>query len=954
MEKENIKLQVLFELAIQQSLPGSPEMIAEKVLPLYLRKLNCFMAAITCKQGKTIVSPSVMIDSPFWNEIHSDFKNRITDDTREIIEFQNESNIIYIYPLYRFGSLFLARKEPFDENIKYELNKLFDQLGRLLKHAEEEEKLKLFQHIINNSSDAIQITTEDGRLFYINNMASRQLGINQDNIGKHFIHENPYIPINIKLWQKYLKKVKMADYIVLEGENINPADGRTFPVEHTIKYLNIDDRGFIIGNSRDITERKKNQQDLAYYSRMQDLLIKVSSSYVNVDFDQIDATINNSLMELGTFVHADRAYIFDYDWEKIICNNTYEWCAKGISPQIDELQEIQMDMMYDWVISHKTGKIVSIPDVLALPEDDPQRLILEPQDVKSLIAFPMMDGENCIGFVGFDSVVSHHNYSDKEQSLLQIYAQMLVNIKNRMKSYSELQRYSEQLEVKNIELDLALSRAETASRAKSEFLANMSHEIRTPMNSIMGFSEVLLNTSTHPKHKRYLKTILDSGSTLLSLINDMLDLSKIEAGFMEISPGPTDITVLIGEMKQIFLQKVAEKNIEFHIDISDDLPGTIIIDEIRLRQILLNLIGNAVKFTDMGYIKVDANLIRYHDSLVDFEIAVSDTGIGIPLDEQQRIFESFTQLSGQDSRQYGGTGLGLTISKRLCELMGGQINIVSEPKKGSRFSLLFQKIKYTNHKVQNQTQYQWDEQRIDFKGASILIVDDIESNRNLIQSYLEKYNLKIHEAHNGLDGIEMANKLMPDIIFMDIRMPGLNGYKATEAIKRNSLTVNIPVVAITASTLECEKGRILKIFDGYLRKPIQKKSLMIQLMKFIGNEAEENTGQKCSIDAVHAATEESEIVLFNSEIQQKFMAQFSEQIKRLLQMMIMDDLIPLAESIRIFSVDNNLPILERKTLGLQHYILEYEYDKIQNSLNSIMNLFKEDGKCIRKKPDQIN
>jgi PAS domain S-box-containing protein len=951
MEKENIKLQVLFELAIQQSLPGSPEMIAEKVLPLYLRKLNCFMAAITCKQGKTIVSPSVMIDSPFWNKIHSDFKNQVTDDTREIIEFRDESNKIYIYPLYHFGSLFLARKEPFDENIKYELNKLFDQLGRLLQHAEEEERLKLFQHIINNSSDAIHVTTEDGRLFYINHMASRQLGIDQKDITKHFIHENPHVPINIKSWQKYLKKVKMADYIVLEGENIDPADGRTFPVEHTIKYLNIDDRGFIIGNSRDITERKKNQQDLTYYSKMQDLLIKVSSSYVNIDFNQTDTTINNSLMELGTFVHADRAYIFDYDWEKVICNNTYEWCAKGIIPQIDELQEIPMDMMFDWVVSHKTGKIVSIPDVLALPEDDPQRLILEPQDVKSLIAFPMMDGENCIGFVGFDSVLSHHSYSDKEQSLLQIYAQMLVNIKNRMKAYFESQKYSEQLEAKNIELDLALSRAEAASRAKSEFLANMSHEIRTPMNSIMGFSEVLLNTSTHPKQKRYLKTILDSGSTLLSLINDMLDLSKIEAGFMEISPGPTDIAVLIGEMKQIFIQKVAEKNIEFHINVSADFPGTIIIDEIRLRQILLNLIGNAVKFTDMGFIKVEANLIRYHDSLVDFEIAVSDTGIGIPLDEQQRIFESFTQLSGQDTRQYGGTGLGLTISKRLCELMGGQIRIESEPKKGSRFSLTFHKVKFTSHKVQDQAYYHWDEQSMNFKGASVLIVDDIESNRSLIQSYLEKCNLKTHEAQNGQEGIEMSRILVPDIILMDIRMPGLNGYKSTEAIKRDPKTAHIPIVAITASTLDCEKSRILKLFDGYLRKPIQKKSLMLELMKYIDYEAEENSQPNSPVNAAYTNDDESEHTFIATDIRDRFMAQFSEKIKRLSQMMIMDDLIPLAESIRIFSIDNNLPILERKTLGLQHHIQEYEYDKIQYSIQSIMNLFKDDGKCLRKKPE---
>ncbi len=244
---------------------------------------------------------------------------------------------------------------------------------------------------------------------------------------------------------------------------------------------------------------------------------------------------------------------------------------------------------------------------------------------------------------------------------------------------------------KNIEFDLIRekNKAEEASKAKSEFLANMSHEIRTPMNSILGFSEIMLEDSTNQTQKDHLKIIIKSGNSLLSLIDDILDLSKVEAGKLEMRTGPADLRVLIHELIQIFQNTVQQKNIQLITEIDDSLPRIIMTDEMRLRQVLLNLIGNAVKFTSEGMVRIKIIVSNRRQGSLDLEIAVSDTGIGIPEKEKERIFDSFSQQSGQDSRKYGGTGLGLAISKRMCELMNGKIEVESTPGKGSEFRLIF-------------------------------------------------------------------------------------------------------------------------------------------------------------------------------------------------------------------------------------------------------------------------
>src|SRR6056297_1267331 len=280
--------------------------------------------------------------------------------------------------------------------------------------------------------------------------------------------------------------------------------------------------------------------------------------------------------------------------------------------------------------------------------------------------------------------------------------------------------------------------AENANRAKSEFLANMSHEIRTPMNAIIGFSELLENKCNDSKTTQYLEGIKNAGKNLLNLINDILDLSKIEAGKLDIQPVKTNINMILEEILQIFTFKAKKKGIRLLSEQCPNIPGIVLIDELRVRQILLNLFGNAVKFTDKGHVKICTKVLQkdVKNKIVDFVITVEDTGIGISEKNIEKIFESFTQQDGQNTRKYGGTGLGLTISKKLAGMMNGDILVESKLGEGSRFTLNLKGIPYAEETVIRQDEQPIDAESYQFKKAKILVVEDIPSNVEIVKGFL--------------------------------------------------------------------------------------------------------------------------------------------------------------------------------------------------------------------------
>lgn len=327
-----------------------------------------------------------------------------------------------------------------------------------------------------------------------------------------------------------------------------------------------------------------------------------------------------------------------------------------------------------------------------------------------------------------------------------------------------------------------------ADRYKTEFLANMSHEIRTPMNAVLGFTEILQGMISDKQQKEYLNGIQSSGKALLSLINDILDLTKVEMGKVELEYSETDIHALFFELKQIFSHKFRQKEIDFILEIEKEIPAFLLLDEVRLRQILFNLVGNAVKFTEKGYVKLTLEK-RYREadqSALDLLFSIEDTGIGIPKDQLLKIFNPFEQQKGQSYAKYGGSGLGLAITKRLIEMMDGKISVSSEPGKGSTFYVELNNINVVAvSEFDSKSKSEIDTVNIEFKPASILVVDDIEYNRNVVSGLLIQFNFILYEAENGKEAIEYAIKHQPDLILMDMKMPVMDGYVATKHLKEN-------------------------------------------------------------------------------------------------------------------------------------------------------------------------
>ena len=814
-------------------------------------------------------------------------------------------------------------------------------------YREEIDKLRkserFLRSILETQEDLLCRFLPDTTLTYVNEPYCRMFGRTADELlGTRFLNLIPRE--NRTSVRETLSRLSASNRTITYSQEVTLPNGRTGWQQWTDTAIT-DEKGKVVeiqATGRDITHQKKVETELMLQTRLQELLMKISATYISIPESEVDEAIHKSLAELGHSAGADRFYIFRYDFDRNISINTHEWCAPGIEPQIAYLQDYPNERIPDWVDTHRKGEMMNVPNVFGLPKDSSIRQVLEPQGIKSLIAVPMMDRSECIGFVGLDFVRDFHSIRVNERKLLTIFAQMMVNVQNRIrtqKSMVENERFLTDLidksasiiAVKNadgtyqlvnqkwqeitgirredalgrtdadlfepdlargfmendhhvlttgetIEIEevfhqgtdvrhflstkfpvrdvhgeitgvcsmifevtdrkkaeqhrLARSEAEAANRAKTTFLSNMSHEIRTPLNAIMGFANVLERDHTlNDRQAEQVRTILRSSEHLLTLVNQTLDYSKIEAGAEMVNPTRFHTRTLIDDVYRMFVPRADRKGLRYTADIDPRLPDFIYADEAKLRQILVNLLGNAIKVTGEGSVTLRADFPGKpgRNDRIHLIFEVEDTGPGIPKSDIKQLFSKYHQL--KDGLRAGGTGLGLAISKKLAHLLDGTIQVNSTAGKGSTFRLTLPVSITDGTDLISDT----EQKRITrlARGAGelkILVADDRQVNRQLLRSILEPPGFLVREAQNGEEAAALHASWKPDAVLMDLRMPVMDGVTATGLIRATDAGNSIPVVGLTSGIMRSRRsGRDTRGLDGYISHPVDPDELLTLL-----------------------------------------------------------------------------------------------------------------------------
>jgi PAS domain S-box-containing protein len=804
----------------------------------------------------------------------------------------NENDLVLLYAVQKQVFIKLAAAEMPDSNVLLkemeQLDECYWEIQKLARHSatgfetEYQESELRFQRLIEAAFEGLCIS-EKGKIVDANQVFLKMYGYDNAEVSGmpifSFIHED-----DRPLVQKNQEENYDKPYTVRGLRK----DGSSFSVEVHGKTIPFHGSHARVTSFRDITERKKAEEAIKqsekYFNLSLDLLCIAGTDgflkKVNPAFEKVlgysqDELLNSLFIER---VHpddvsqtlsqlrslSDGQETINFENRYRCRDNTYKWLSWSASSQAGtgffyaaahditdikkareriersetQLAEAQkMAHIGNWEYDLQSGELYWSDEVYRIMGLEKEKFRPSFRNFLGLV-----HPEDLVKVKQFMKASTASTYSmdfriiTPDTKMKYVNGQGYTVYKNNqpLRYISTIQDITQHKLIQN-ELEQAKELAEQSVKVKEQFLANMSHEIRTPLNGIMGFARLLEDTSLSREQQEYVRVLRTSGDNLLHIINDILDLSKIASGKIEFEEISFVMRDVVNSAFVLMKSKADEKGLSFHHSIDKKIPDSVVGDPLRLNQILLNLISNSIKFTEDGRVDVQVKLLAEDRKTAVLGFTVKDTGIGIPQDKIGTIFESFTQASTNTTRKYGGTGLGLTISKQLIELQGGVIEVSSEEGVGTTFTFSLKFSKTSAHVRESTGTPAQPQDSINTRQLHILLAEDNPINQLLTKTVLGKWGFKLDMVENGLQVIEMMKKNNYDLVLMDLQMPEMDGYETTTYIRNKLGNKKIPIIAMTADAMKGEAEKCMSAgMNNFISKPFEPEVLYYMIIGCIG------------------------------------------------------------------------------------------------------------------------